>query len=141
MTRLVLFVLAISAAVASDSMSSGTIRGSVKSSESQQLLPSTQLHFYTMGKDSISRTLETSTGNFTIIGVPPGDYSCFVSHPGYRAMFAPHIQVKPSGTTEIDFFLRLSKSASDSASSDVYLGAPETDFKMKFYTPDGKDYR
>jgi hypothetical protein len=140
MTRTIVLSVAILLTVTSV-VYAGSIKGSVVNSETGQLLPGSQIHLYATGKDSTSRYFESESGTFTIVGIPPGEYCCFVSHPGYRRMLVPNVRVKVSGTVRIDFFLRFSTSSSDSTSPDVYVGTLESDFKMKYYSPDDKDYR
>jgi len=141
MTKSVVLILAILLAITSYAYSGGTIRGCVRNSDTKQLLGKSQLHFYKTGKDSVSRFIETSTGNFVIVGVPLGEYSCRIYHPGYRPMLALHIEVNAGGITEVDFLLRLCKSPTDSTSLDINAGTLDSGNKIRIYTPGDKDYR
>jgi hypothetical protein len=119
----------------------GTIRGSVKSSNTKELLPKTYLHFYTTGVDSLSRTIETSSGYFAIVDVPAGEYSCRINHVGYRPMLAVRIQVGPSAIIDVEFLLRPSRSPADSASLDIYDGGINSPDNIRIYAPPDRDYR
>ena len=56
--------------------SNGTLSGSVQNAETAELLPADKI--------TIPMLIRTSSGKFTIVDIPPGQYSIFVSLEGYR---------------------------------------------------------
>ncbi len=141
MTKSVVLALAILIVSAPQAFSGGSIHGSVRHWETKELLGGTQLHFYKSGKDSVSRTITTSTGHFAILEVPVGEYSCRVYRSGFRPVFARQIHVVAGGTADVDIWLRPCRLPADSASLDLYEGSVETNNKIRIYTPPDKDYR
>jgi hypothetical protein len=141
MSRLLSLLFAILLAGTFQVYGGGTIRGSVKSSDTQEILPKTYLHFYTTGEDSLSRTIETSSGYFALVDVPAGEYTCRINHVGYRPLLAVRIQVGPSVMTDVEFLLQPCRSPADSASLDIYDGGINSPDKIRIYTPPDKDYR
>jgi hypothetical protein len=119
----------------------GAIKGSVTDSNTGILLPGTRIHLYTTGNDSSSRVFESTGGTFTIVGVPPGNYSCFVSKRGYRSMLATNVRVGASGTVMLEYCLKICTSPADSTDVDIYTDSSKTNDRMQYYFPDDKDYK
>ncbi len=140
MSQFILALLALLLSTNPQDQTNGTIRGTVKSRDTNALLPNSRLYFYSSRTETRSRLIETKSGKFTVIGAPPGEYSCFASHDGYRPIVVNHVRVRAGSVTELELVLEMSSASTDT----TYIlvpGTPGLDYRMKFYTPDIKKYR
>ncbi len=140
MSELIFALLALLLSTNPQDRTIGTIRGAVKSRETGALLRNSRLYFYSSRTETRSRLIETKSGKFTVIGAPPGEYSCFASHDGFRPVVVNHVRVRAGSVTELELVLEMSSASTDT----TYLlvpGTPGLDYKMRFYKPDIKKYR
>jgi hypothetical protein len=120
--------------------SAGTIRGTVRGSGNQELLPMSLIFLYSSDNSVPARSFHTRTGNFTMVGVPSGIYQAFVSHEGYRSILTQEVYVKADTVTDLTFLLRPIRTRSDSTDV-VQPGQPGVDYRMKYFKPDIKKFR
>jgi hypothetical protein len=110
------------------------LHGFVKSAETSELVPMSRVYVYGSDKRAKSGTVLSSSGEFTIVGIPAGSYSLFVSHEGYRPVDVRKIEVKDGIVAEVTLFIKASKTCTDS--TDVILpGEPGIDYKMQYAEP------
>ena len=140
MAKLIVLLLTMLFAATSDKNMNGTVRGSVKDAATGELLPMSLVYFYPIHSGGMPRFIQTSTGNFTIVEIPPGPYSFFVRREDYRPLVAQQVEVKAGTVTELNFVLRREKTRTDSTDV-VYPGKPGIDYKMRYFKPDVKKYR
>jgi hypothetical protein len=120
--------------------STGILHGSVKDGTSGELLPSSWVTFFLSNEISAPRDIQTRTGNFTIVDVPPGEYTCFVHAYGHHMLVAKNIRVNAGKVTEVDLRLREFTTRADSTDV-VRPGTPGVDYRIRIYTPNDKEYR
>jgi hypothetical protein len=118
----------------------GTVRGSVKNAQTGELLPMSHIFFYSMNSHAKPKFIRTTSGNFTILEIPPGAYSFFISCDGYRPLVAQQLEVKAGAMTEVNFVLQQELSRTDS--TDIFqMGKPGVDYKMQYVKPNLQKYR
>jgi hypothetical protein len=140
MAKLIAFLLTMLFVATPDTNMNGTVRGSVKDAATGELLPMSLVYFYPMGTGGKPRFIQTSSGNFTIVEIPPGPYLFFVRRVDYRPLVAQQIEVKAGTVTELNFVLQHEKTRADSTDV-VYPGEPGVDYKMRYLKPHAKKYR
>ena len=140
MAKLIALLLTMLFLATPDTNMKGTVRGSVKDAATGELLPMCLVYFYPMDSGGKPRLIQTSTGNFAIVEIPPGPYSFFVRRNDYRPLLAQQIEVKAGTVTELNFVLHREKTRTDSTDV-VYPGKPDVDYKMRYFKPEAKKYR
>ena len=140
MTKLIALLLTMLFVATPDTNINGAVRGSVKDAATGELLPMSLVYFYPTDTGGKPRSIQTSTGNFTIVEIPPGLYSFFVRRRDYRPLVAQKIEVKAGTITELNFVLQREKTRTDSTDV-VYPGKPGVDYKMRYFKPETKKYR
>lgn len=140
--KTILLVLALLTVVAcpASSRDKGVLRGSVRSTETHELLDQTAIVFFHMADTVRERTIVTRSGVFVVLDMPPGTYRARVTHEGFHAFMSPSFQVKADSALSLNFFLKPFTEAGDTLGS-VRVGKPGVDYKMKYHRPEPGTYR
>ena len=134
MINLIVVILGIFLAAMPNAGENNKLHGVVKSAETGTLVPMSLVYVYGSDKHIKPRTVLSSSGEFTIIGIPAGTYSIFVTHEGYRPLVAQKIEVKVGNVAEVTLFLKVAKTRTDSTDV-VFPGERGVDYKMQYAEP------
>jgi hypothetical protein len=109
----------------------GWVKGTVRSAAGGQLLPLSEIFVYPADPAVNMRFIRSSSGEFTIVEIPPGIYSFLVSLTGHRATVARQVEVGAGKLTQLDFVLQPITTRNDSTDV-VRPGKPGVDYKMRY---------
>jgi hypothetical protein len=126
-TVAVLLVLVLAGHTPADT--SGTIKGTVRSAESGELLPLAKITILPSKSEVPLKFITTRTGEFTMVGIPAGSYSIMVSHEGCAPITVKQVQVRASSDTTLTFSLRSKERDA------VQTEKPGVEYKMRYYKP------
>ena len=99
--RTLIFILTVFFVSSVFSGTTGKITGTVKDSQTGDVLPGANIIL----KGARLGTSSDLKGNYTIINVPPGEYSVEVTYIGYESKKIDNIKVKADSTTIANFLL------------------------------------
>lgn len=118
----------------------GVLRGSVRSTESRDLLEQAVIVFIAAADTVREKTIVSRSGMFVVLDMPPGTYRARVMHEGYHSFMSPVFQVKADSALSLNFFLKPFVVAGDTLGT-VRIGKPGVDYKMKVIKPESGTYR
>lgn len=118
----------------------GVLRGSVRSTETRDLLEQAVIVFIPAADSVRERTIVSRSGMFVVLDMPPGTYRARVTHEGYRSFMSPVFHVKADSALGLNFFLKPFVVAGDTLGT-VRIGKPGVDYKMKVVKPEPGTYR
>jgi hypothetical protein len=122
------------------SQEKGVLRGSVRSTETCELLEQTAIVFIPVADTVREKTIVSRSGMFVVLDMPPGTYRARVMHEGYHSFMSPVFQVKADSALGLNFFLKPFVVAGDTPGT-VRIGKPGVDYKMKVVKPESGTYR
>jgi hypothetical protein len=118
----------------------GVLRGSVRSTETRELLEQSVIVFIPAADTVRERTIVSRSGMFVVLDMPPGTYRARVSHGGHHSFMSPVFEVKADSARGLNFFLKPLVTAGDTLGT-VRIGKPGVDYKMKVVRPESGTYR
>jgi hypothetical protein len=113
---------------------SGVVKGEIMDATTGQALPRSLLMIVPEHGFTNIKQILTSSGKFTILGVPAGTYRAMVIHTDYRSFISDRFYVRANDTTELNFWLTIKLTRLDSLST-VDPGKPDVDYKMRYAKP------
>jgi hypothetical protein len=119
---------------------SGVVKGEIMDASTGQALPRSLLMIIPEHGFTNIKQIVTSSGKFTILGVPAGTYRAMVIHSDYRSFISDQFYVRADEITELNFWLRLNQTRLDSLST-VNPGKQGVDYKMQYAKPPAKNPR
>ncbi len=119
---------------------SGVVKGEIMDASTGQALPRSLLMIIPEHGFTNIKQILTSSGKFTVLGVPAGTYRAMVIHTDYRSFISDRFYVRANDTTELNFWLTLRLTRLDSLST-VNPGKPGVDYKMRYAKPPVGDTR